>query len=159
MDYTKMRRSDRAISREAALEAIDNCLWGALSMCTPENTPYTVALNMARDGERLYFHAATEGLKTDLLRQNPKVCVLFVDGTDINEPGLTTYYTSAVVRGTASEITDPDEKRRALYLLCERFAPSVPKTDIKCIEANPARTAVWCVAIESVTGKRNTPKK
>ena len=71
---------------------------------------YAVALNLVRDGDRLYYHAATEGLKAELLRQNPKVCALFVDGAAVDEPGLTTYYASAVVRGTAREITDADEK-------------------------------------------------
>lgn len=76
----------------------------------------------------------------------------------VDEPGLTTYYASAVVRGTAREITDADEKRRALRLLCARFAPSIPAEKISCIESGPAYTAVWCIEIESVTGKQNAPK-
>lgn len=110
-----------------------------------------------RDGGKLYYHAAYEGLKGDLLRQNPKVCVLFVDGAEIDEPGLTTHYASAVVRGTARELTDLEEKRAALRLLCARFAPSIPQEQIACIETGPAHTAVWCIDIESVTGKHNTP--
>ena len=94
-----MRRADRAMRREAALETIDRCTFGTLAMCAPDGTPYTVALNLVRDGDRLYYHAATEGLKAELLRQNPKVCALFVDGAAVDEPGLTTYYASAVVRG------------------------------------------------------------
>ena len=158
MDYTKMRRADRAMRREAALETIDLCTFGTLAMCAPDGTPYAVALNLVRDGDRLYYHAATEGLKAGLLRQNPKVCALFVDGAAVDEPGLTTYYASAVVRGTAREITDADEKRRALRLLCARFAPSIPAEKISCIESGPAYTAVWCIEIESVTGKQNAPK-
>ena len=103
-----MRRADRALRREAALETIDRCTFGTLAMCAPDGTPYTVALNLVRDGDRLYYHAATEGLKAELLRQNPKVCALFVDGAAVDEPGLTTYYASAVVRGTAREVTDAD---------------------------------------------------
>ena len=112
-----MRRADCAMRREAALETIDRCTFGTLAMCAPDGTPYAVALNLVRDGDRLYYHAATEGLKAELLRQNPKVCALFVDGAAVDEPGLTTYYASAVVRGTAREITDADEKRRALRAL------------------------------------------
>ena len=103
MENTKMRRADRALSREAAFEAIDRSTFGTVSMCAPDGTPYAVALNLVRDGGKLYYHAAYEGLKGDLLRQNPKVCVLFVDGAEIDEPGLTTHYASAVVRGTARE--------------------------------------------------------
>lgn len=114
MDYTKMRRADRAMRREAALETIDRCTFGTLAMCAPDGTPYAVALNLVRDGDRLYYHAATEGLKAELLRQNPKVCAL--------------------------------------------FAPSIPAEKISCIESGPAYTAVWCIEIESVTGKQNAPK-
>lgn len=113
MENTKMRRADRALSREAAFEAIDRSTFGTVSMCAPDGTPYAVALNLVRDGGKLYYHAAYEGLKGDLLRQNPKVCVLFVDGAEIDEPGLTTHYASAVVRGTARELTDLEEKRAA----------------------------------------------
>lgn len=157
MENTKMRRADRALSREAAFEAIDRSTFGTVSMCAPDGTPYAVALNLVRDGGKLYYHAAYEGLKGDLLRQNPKVCVLFVDGAEIDEPGLTTHYASAVVRGTARELTDLEEKRAALRPLCARFAPSIPQEQIACIETGPAHTAVWCIDIESVTGKHNTP--
>ena len=53
--------------------------------------------------------------------------------------------------------TDLEEKRAALRLLCARFAPSIPQEQIACIETGPAHTAVWCIDIESVTGKHNTP--
>ena len=36
MDYTKMRRADRAMRREAALETIDRCTFGTLAMCAPD---------------------------------------------------------------------------------------------------------------------------
>ena len=48
-----MRRADRALRREVALETIDRCTFGTLAMCAPDGTPYTVALNLVRDGDRL----------------------------------------------------------------------------------------------------------
>ena len=65
---------------------------------------------------------------------------------------------SQMALAPAREITDADEKRRALRLLCARFAPSIPAEKISCIESGPAYTAVWCIEIESVTGKQNAPK-
>ena len=34
----------------------------------------------------------------------------------------------------------------------------IPAEKISCIESGPAYTAVWCIEIESVTGKQNAPK-
>ena len=43
-DMTKMRRADRAISREDALAVIDRCAYGILSLIATDGTPYAVAL-------------------------------------------------------------------------------------------------------------------
>ena len=98
-DMTKMRRADRAISREDALAVIDRCAYGTLSLIATDGTPYAVALNVVRDGKKLFFHSAPEGLKVDSLRENPQVCLLFVENPTIYENGLTTLYPSTVVRG------------------------------------------------------------
>lgn len=71
-DMTKMRRADRAISREDALAVIDRCAYGTLSLIATDGTPYAVALNVVRDGEKLFFHSAMAGLKVDSLRENPQ---------------------------------------------------------------------------------------
>ena len=168
---TKMRRTDRAISREDALAVIDRCAYGTLSLIATDGTPYAVALNVVRDGEvingesddarvlgdgeKLFFHSAPEGLKVDSLHENPQVCLLFVENPTIYEKGLTTLYTSSVVRGKVTEITDFDEKRRALRLLCDRFVPGLTKEETGCVETGPKSTGVWCMEIESVTGKQN----
>ena len=39
-DMTKMRRADRAISREDALAVIDRCAYGTLSLIATDGTPY-----------------------------------------------------------------------------------------------------------------------
>ena len=159
-DMTKMRRADRAISREDALAVIDRCAYGTLSLIATDGTPYAVALNVVRDGKKLFFHSAPEGLKVDSLRENPQVCLLFVENPTIYEKGLTTLYTSTVVRGKVTEITDFDEKRRALRLLCDRFVPSLTKEETGAwrrgrnrrvcgalrLSLSPAsRTAAWLI--------------
>ena len=84
-DMTKMRRADRAISREDALAVIDRCAYGTLSLIATDGTPYAVALNVVRDGKKLFFHSAPEGLKVDSLRENPQVCLLFGKPDDLRK--------------------------------------------------------------------------
>ena len=39
-DMTKMRRTNRAITREDALSVIDRCTYGTLSLIATDGTPY-----------------------------------------------------------------------------------------------------------------------
>lgn len=76
-------------------------------------------------GDKLYFHCAKEGHKTDLLRRDDRVCVTFVGADDpafVAPAMYTTYFQSAVVIGRASEVTEPEEKAEA----CGPCAASSP---------------------------------
>ena len=158
MDHTHIRLAARALDKETALQVVDKSLWGAVSMCTPDGIPYNVALNLVRDGEKLYFHAAKEGLKLEFLRQNPKVCVLFVPKAVAVPEEYTTHYASAVVRGNALEVTDPEEKAYALRLICHRFAPELPEEAERRIAVGATSyTGIWKIEIESVSGKSSPP--
>lgn len=156
MDLTKIRLAARAVDEEKALEIVDKSTFGVVSMCAPDNTPYAVALNLARDGRKLYFHAAKEGLKVDILRQNPHVCVVFVPKATLVPEQFTTHYASAVVRGVAREITDAEEGNHALRVICDRFSPAFSEETERRIAGGAAGyTGVWCIDMESITGKAN----
>lgn len=151
-----MRRSDRQQSRQFALDLIDRCTHGVAAISTGEDTPYCLPLSFVRVGEKLYFHCAHEGRKVDLLRKNPRVCVTFVGG---DEPAFvppamyTSYFQSAMVTGTAREVTDPDEKRRALRALCEKLTPGDMAAFDLAMDKSLAATALWCIPMEEVTAK------
>lgn len=151
-----MRRSDRQQSRQFALDLIDRCTHGVAAISTGEDTPYCLPLSFVRVGEELYFHCAHEGRKVDLLRKNPRVCVTFVGG---DEPAFvppamyTSYFQSAMVTGTAREVTDPDEKRRALRALCEKLTPGDMAAFDLAMDKSLAATALWCIPMEEVTAK------
>ena len=55
-----MRRKDREMSREFALEVSDKCEWAVLSMTDREGMPYAVPITIVRDGDVIYFHTAEE---------------------------------------------------------------------------------------------------
>ena len=151
-----MRRSDRQQSRQFALDLIDRCTHGVAAISTGEDTPYCLPLSFVRVGEELYFHCAHEGRKVDLLRKNPRVCVTFVGG---DEPAFvppamyTSYFQSAMVTGTAREVTDPDEKRQALRALCEKLTPGDMAAFDLAMDKSLAATALWCIPMEEVTAK------
>ena len=93
-------------------------------------------------------------LKVDILRQNPKVCVLFVPKAVPVPEGFTTHYASAVVRGTAQEVTDLEEKTHALRVICAVFSPDFPEETERRIANGAAHTTgIWRIDIESVSGE------
>lgn len=158
LERTAIRLKARELDRETSLKIVDNSIWGAVSMCSPDGIPYNVALNLVRDGEKLYFHAANEGLKVEFLRVNPKVCVLFVPKAVLAPEQYTTLFASAVVRGTAVEVNDIEEKEHALRLICGAFASEFPEELERRIAAGSARTTgIWRIDIDSVSGKSSPP--
>jgi nitroimidazol reductase NimA-like FMN-containing flavoprotein (pyridoxamine 5'-phosphate oxidase superfamily) len=126
-------------------------------MVNPDGTPYCVALSMAREGDWLYFHCATEGHKIDNLRERNRVCVSCV-GVAKPIPGtFSLEYESAVINGSASEVTDPEEKLRALALISARYVPdSMPGFD-EYAQKRLDRTAVWKIHIDEISGKARRP--
>lgn len=160
---TPMRRKDRAIDREEALDIADRCEYATVSMIDPTGDPYCAAVSIALDrgganeganaGEKLYFHAAMEGFKTDCLTANPKVCVLCVGNTERLTNEFSTKYESAVIRGSAHPVTNDEEKIHALRLICERHTPAFMHAFDDAVAKMLHRTAVWAIEVESITGK------
>lgn len=156
-----MRRSDRARDREFSLVLIDRCTHGVMALSTGEAVPYCLPLSFVRVGDELYFHCAREGRKIDLMRRFPQVCVTFV-GEDrpafVAPAEYTTWFQSAIVTGTASEVNDPDEKTQALRALCQKVTPEHMDGFGAAIEKSLAVTAVWKVHMEEITGKAKPEK-
>ena len=152
-----MRRHDREQDRDFALQLIDKCEYGVAAFAGEE--PYCLPLSLVRVGEELYFHCALEGRKLDLLGKDPRVCVSFVGDT---QPALkefadyseyTTYYESAVVEGTAYEVTEPGEKTAALRALCQKLTPHHMGGFDGAIAHSLHRTGVWGIHMEKITAK------
>lgn len=150
-----MRRKDREIPREDALRAADKCPYAVLCLIGPDGGPYGVPVNLARDGEIVYFHSAMKGTKTDCMRRDSRVCLTCVGDMRIAGEEYTTKYESAILKGRASEVTDKEEKVRALRTLCEKYAPEHMDKFQETVEKSLGGTAVWRVDISEVTGKRN----
>lgn len=150
-----MRRKDREMPREFALEVLDSCLFATIAVIDDKNMPYCLPINIARDGDSIYFHCAKVGFKIDALKNNNNVCVSCTGKTQVLEEKFTTQYQSAIARGCAFEIFDQDEKIHALRLLCEKFTPSNMRMFEREISQHLSHTAVWRIDISQISGKSN----
>jgi len=148
-----MRRKDREKTVDFALEVADKCAYSVMATVNQDGSPYCIPLSMAREGEYLYFHCAKEGHKTDNLRNNSRVCVSCVGNVKPFSDDFSTEYESAVIFGTASEVTDSEEKIRALRLICERYTPEHIAFFEEAIKRGLDVTGVWKIHIEEINGK------
>ncbi len=149
-----MRRKDREMSEDFAINILKNCEYAFISMNDIEGNPYCIPVSPVLENKTLYFHSAKSGTKTDILKSNNNVCISCVGKTNIVPEKFTTEYESAIAFGKAYEITDDEYKIHALKLICEKFAKSNMENFNSAIEKSLAITAIWKIEIESITGKR-----
>jgi len=153
----KLRKANREITdRAKILELLDGAdvLRVAMSL---DDRPYIVPFCFGREGDRLYMHCASEGLKLDIIRKNPKVCFEVEADVEIIDTGQpcdwTMTYQSVIGFGKAGLVEDPDERRRGLDAMMAHYGARGPyEYPAEAMEM----TAVLRIDIESMTGKRRT---
>ena len=94
--------------------------------CSREGRPYVVPMNYAYDGKELYFFT-TEGMKTQFIEANPKVCLQVEEITD------STRWRSVMVIGQAERLTNAAETERAMQMIVERnpsLTPAISATQL-----------------------------
>ena len=136
------------VSREDIDKFITECSVLRLGMIS-QGEPYIVPLNYVYKDGTVYFHCATEGRKTDALRADPRVCLELDAMHGVSVEKQTSYYTSVIARGTALFVSEVDEVKSILELICLKYLDSSPVITDGMAEA----TAVVAVRIDSVTGK------
>ena len=92
-----------------------------------EGQPFVVPSAYARVGDRLVIHGSAASRMVKALAGGAPACatVTLLDGLVLARSGFhhSMNYRSVVVVGTATEVTDPAEKRRALDAIVEHVAP------------------------------------
>ena len=107
----------------------------------------------------IYFHSAREGEKIDDIGRNNRVCfevdlpVSYVKGTMETRARRTISIRASFCSGKAFIVEEPDEKRKALGALMEKYQPGGGYGQF--LEAKLAVTAVVRIDIETVTGKQD----
>ena len=149
-----MRRKDREMDENFAIELLDTCDYMTMSMIDEDGEAYAVPLSMARLENKLYFHCALTGKKIDCLRKHPKVYITATRDLHLVPEKFTTEFASVFVEGHAKEVLDDEEKILGLRLICERYAKENMENFDQAIERSLERTGVWVVKILKSTSKR-----
>ena len=147
-----IRRTDRALSAEAALEILQKGEYGILSTVSPDGQPYGVPVSFVSADQALYFHSAVEGHKLENLSANPRVSFCVVGATEVLPNQFATRYESVIVFGRAVELSG-DEKLSGLTELLKKYSPGFLEKGLKYIESDAVKTRVYKIEIESFSGK------
>lgn len=147
-----MRRADRSLSRDQALQIMKEADCHTLSLCDG-HIPYGVTVSLAFVGERAYFHSAMEGYKCRIIGQATQVCVTCARDVRVLPQALSVAYRSATAFGTVSRVSDHAECVQALRAICDRYAPGEPKAEH--VEECDRTAAVYRIDFTEITGKYN----
>lgn len=148
----EMRRKDRQLAETDIKEILHKAAYGVLSLVDENNQAYAVPLSFVYFREALYFHSAAEGLKLDLVRQNPHAAFCVVGATEVLPEYFTTNYESVIALGKTVEVT-AEEKEAALEAFIEKYASDFKEKGLAYIEKAGSVTTVLKLCIEQCTGK------
>jgi len=148
-----MRRSDRRINdRRTIDDIIGRCRVCRLGL-SHDGQPYIVPVCFGYDGHALYFHAATEGRKIDILKKNKRVCFEFdipgdvITGDQACDWGMT--YESVIGSGTAEILETAELKREGLAYIMSQYS----KANRTFPEEMLKKTLVVRVEVAEISGK------
>jgi uncharacterized protein len=147
-----IRRADRALTDEQAIEILQQGEYGVLSTVSPDGQPYGVPVSFCYANNALYFHCAVEGRKLDNLAANPRVSFCVVGETEVLPDKFATRYESVIVFGSASELTG-DEKHTGLTELLKKYSADFMEKGEKYINSDIEKTRVFKIEIEALSGK------
>jgi len=150
-----LRRSEKEISDESAMEAIINASLVCRLALSDENQPYIVPLSFGYQEKTLYFHSAREGKKIDIIKRNNRVCFEFDLNTQIIEAekackwGMK--YQSVIGFGKAVFVENIEEKKKALTIIMNHYSAQKFQFPDKATE----KIAVIKIEIDKMTGKHS----
>lgn len=149
----QMRRSDRQMANDKALQLLQGAEYGILTTTGEDGYPYGVPISFAYQEGYLYFHSATEGKKLRNIAFNPKVQFVIVGDTEVLDSKFSTNYESVMAFGIAEEITEPEDKIKALMLLVEKYSPGFEMPGEAYARRSGHQTRIIRMKIEHLTGK------
>ncbi len=150
--FNEMRRKDRQIETEAALEVLKNGEYGVLSTVGENGYAYGIPLSYTYSDNKIYFHGAKEGTKLSNMRFNNKVSFCVIGKTEVLPCKFSTNYESVIVFGDAFEI-EGEEKMKSLLDLVKKYSEGFIPEGEKYLQAAAHETTVIRIDIKHLTGK------
>ena len=153
--FREMRRNKQILSRDLAEKILRDGEFGVLALSGDDNYCYSVPINYAFEGNKIYFHSAKTGHKIDAIKRNDKASFCVVDRHEVVAEEFTTYFSSAIAFGRIKIVEDDNDpdKLRGLELLADKYSSTAsPERRAKELSRLSA-LVVPVMTIEHLTGK------
>ena len=155
------RLPDRgSYDRTIVNEILDEALICHVGFLDTEDLPVAIPTIHARVGDVIYLHGSSASRMLRMIRRGQQVSLTttLVDGIVLAKSQFhhSLNYRSAVVFGTAREVTDPDEKKLALKAIVEHLVAGRWEDSRPANELELKGTAVVAVDIEQASAKQRT---
>jgi uncharacterized protein len=145
--------------RAAVYAILDEALSCHVGFVT-DGQPFVIPTIHARIGDRLYVHGAMASRMLSVMSKGVPLCVTvtLVDGLVLARSAFhhSMNYRSVVILGTAQDVTDPEEKGRALDAIVEHVMPGRLAEVRAPNESELKRTRVLSLPIEEASAKIRT---
>jgi nitroimidazol reductase NimA-like FMN-containing flavoprotein (pyridoxamine 5'-phosphate oxidase superfamily) len=122
--------------------------------CVRNNRPYVVPIHYVYDKLKIYIYT-TDGKKTDIIRDNPQVCLQVEEVVDNSD------WRSVIVNGEANRVTDREEREEAVKLIRSVNPTLTPAISIRWMD-NWVREnieVVYRIRPDTITGRSSVKVK
>jgi nitroimidazol reductase NimA-like FMN-containing flavoprotein (pyridoxamine 5'-phosphate oxidase superfamily) len=142
----------RELTDAQITELLERTAYGHLACCR-NNEPYVVPVHFAYDDGVIYVYT-TQGKKYEIIRENPRVCLQAEEVTD-NE-----HWRSVIVDGEAAEITDAEERQRAMALITKINPTLTPAVSVRWMDSwvRENIAVIYRIYPLRMTGRRSATK-
>ncbi len=155
-----MRRKEReVVDKQEIIDILPRCNTVRIAINGdkyPYAVPVSFGMEVKDDKPVIYFHCAPVGMKVDMLRANPNVCVegdIFIR-IEPTAHGITARYESVIGFGKCSFVEDMDEVIHGLKLICDHYGyQDFPLTRCKGLD----RLIIGKIVLDEIYGKKNLP--
>ena len=116
--------------------------------CARNNRPYVVPIHYVYDGSSIYIYT-TEGKKTEIISDNPQVCLQVEEVVDNDD------WRSVIVHGEARKITDRKDLEEVIKLIRSSNPTLTPAISIRWMDMwiRENREVVYRIMPEMMTGR------
>ncbi len=150
--FKEMRRKNRELETEEAIEILKKCEYGILSTVGENEYPYGVPVSYIYYNDAIYFHSAIEGNKLDNILNNNKVSFCVVGDTEVLPHIFSTNYESVIIFGKATEVFE-GEKISALIEILNKYSKEYLQEGKEYIKNASAKVKLVKISIDHISGK------
>jgi nitroimidazol reductase NimA-like FMN-containing flavoprotein (pyridoxamine 5'-phosphate oxidase superfamily) len=122
--------------------------------CARNNRPYVVPIHYVYDKLKIYIYT-TDGKKTDIIRDNPQVCLQVEEVIDNGD------WRSVIVNGEAKQVTDREEREKAVKLIRSVNPTLTPAISIRWMDhwVRENIEVVYRIRPDTITGRSSVKVK